>query len=230
MQGHMSPAQFERQIRYLAQSGYKSLRVCDLAERWPMVLEDAPAVVLTFDDGLSNNRTIVCETLARYGMTGTFFVPTSCIGKERQCPSEPGMAPYLDTKMLCWSDLREMVAMGFEIGAHSHRHVMVARQSRDTAAEEIFQPKKILEDKLQTRVHSFAYPKGHSDSFAGWTRQMLKEAGYAAGCTMVGRALSKDDMLLELPRIGMRADDNMCDLKGKIAGQYECLRWFRTRV
>jgi len=221
---HMPPEAFEEQIRYLAEQGYATCRIRDLVEAWPAIADRKRTVVLTFDDGCANNRTIVCPILERYGMTATFFVATAGIGESRQAPSADGLAEYRDTEFLSWTDLREMAAAGFEIGAHSHRHVMVARQDRERAREEIALPKKLLEDRLGGPVCSFAYPKGHADAFADWTRPLLAEAGYRAGCTMMGGPISARCDLYELPRTGIHPTDDLKRFRMKLDGRYDLLR------
>lgn len=229
VKAHMPPARFEEHIRYLAENGYCTLRIADIARQWPRIFYDQPAVSLTFDDGLYNNWMNVCEILTKYNMTGTFFIPTAYIGDNKQMPLSEEMKPYQSSTMLSWSDIHNMVWAGFEIGAHSHTHVMVAKQPLDRARKEIFTPKKILENRLGIEIKSFAYPKGHSDSFADWTKELLKEAGYQAGCTQLGGTISQRCDLLSLPRNGMTGLDTLEEFKLKLAGNYDCLRWFRLR-
>lgn len=229
IKAHMPPRQFEEHVRYLSEKGYRSLCISDIADQWPKILTNRPAVVLTFDDGLYNHWAIICDILAKYGMSGTFFVPTAYIDENRQFPSKSNIAPYQDTEMLSWLDLREMVKAGFEIGAHSHTHVMVARQNRKRAINEIVLPKNLLEEKLGVEIKSFAYPKGHSDSFADWTKEILREVGYCVACTQVGGPLTAESDLLELPRQGMNGTDTLAELKLKLNGYYDCLRWLRRR-
>jgi peptidoglycan/xylan/chitin deacetylase (PgdA/CDA1 family) len=139
------------------------------------------------------------------------------------------LAVYKDYQMLSWRDIREMSNDGFEIGAHSHTHLKISQQDRSCAKDEIERPKQILENKLGTSVRSFAYPFGRSDAFAPWTRDMLADAGYAAGCTMMSRALSKEDDLLELPRTDINGTDTLQRFVMKLNGDYDCLRWIWNR-
>lgn len=224
---HIRPDCFEEHVRYFADRGYRSLRIVDIADQWPVVLDERPAVALTFDDGLCNNWTIACRILDKYHMTGTFFVPTSFIGEDRRVVSAASMAPYNNNEMLSWSDLRAMLESGYEIGSHSHTHIMMAKQSPEQAETEITQSKLILEEKLGVTIKSFAYPKGHSNSYAEWTKHLLRSAGYAAACTQSGGPLRPDSDLLELPRLGMSDSDTFSELVLKCHGHYDCLRWLR---
>jgi len=222
---HQTPHLFEDQIRYLAENGYKSYRVADIAIGFPGIVLQQKIVVITFDDGIENFRTNVCPILKKYGMTATFFIPTAYINDDRQQPRYNGLAGYSAFKMLSWQDLREMVDEGFEIGAHTHTHLKISQQNRSCAKEEIERPKQILEDKLGTPVRSFAYPFGRSDAFAPWTRDLLADAGYTAGCTMMSRALNQKDDLLELPRTDINGFDTLKQFVMKLNGDYDCIRW-----
>jgi peptidoglycan/xylan/chitin deacetylase (PgdA/CDA1 family) len=226
---HTPPEVFERQIAYLAREGYRSFRVAELADRWPRVLETSPAVVLTFDDALADHRTVVCPILREYGLTATFFVPTAYIGDRQAPPSTPEVAEYADTPMCSWADLREMAAAGFEIGAHSHTHVLVSRLSPGVARAEVFRSKQLLEEHLGLAVRSFAYPKGRRDAFSAWTRQVLEEAGFVAACTQMGRPLGPSCDLLELPRLGIHGGDDFDQFVRKVQGYYDCIPWFQWR-
>lgn len=226
---HMAPALFEEHVRYLYENGYKSLLISDIAREWPNILDTRPAVALTFDDGLENNWTNACKILKKYNMVGTFFIPTAYIGTVCQPPLSKEMAPYQDIPMLSWENIEDMVRDGFEIGAHSHSHVMIAKQSPTRREEEILRPKKILENRLGIQITSFAYPKGHSDSFSKATRKLVERAGYLAACTQTGGPLRPECDLLEIPRQGMSGLDSLAELKLKLAGNYDCLQWLRRQ-
>ena len=224
---HQPPELFEEQIRYLAEQGYRSYRVCDVVESWPAILDGPKFTVITFDDGLSNGRTVACPILQRYGMTATFFITTACVSDDRRPPGVEGMHNVRDVDMLSWQDLREMADEGFEIGAHSHTHVRISRQSPRRAREEIFLPKAMLEQELGRPICSFAYPKGRADSFAPWTRDLLAEAGYKAGYTQMGRPLRRGCDLLNLSRTSIHGLDTLASFRMKLSGNYDLLRRIR---
>jgi len=224
---HLSPKLFEKHLEYLSESGYKSFKVCDVVNEWPAILDKFPAVIITFDDGLYNNYEIAFPLLKKYNMTATFFVPTSYISDDRKPSNAEEMGPYKDMPMMSWQDLRDMVDEGFEIGAHSHHHVMVGQQTYENAMAEIATPITTLEQKLNTPIRSFAYPKGRSCSFALWTRELLVKSGYRAGCTMLEGRLCKNTDVMALPRINIMGDDDIKKFKMKLEGYYDCLKYLR---
>jgi peptidoglycan/xylan/chitin deacetylase (PgdA/CDA1 family) len=225
---HLSPDLFEKHVKYLSENRYRSVRVSDIALDWPRILLEEKVVALTFDDGLETFRTVICPILNRYEMTATFFVPTAYIGESRQYPKHPSLMTYGDC-LLSWQDLREMRNEGFEIGAHSHSHNKISKQDRQSAVSEIQLSKAILEDKLLCSIKSFAYPFGRADAFSPWTRQLLSDAGYIAGCTMIGKKLSAMDNPLELPRTGINGMDDLRRFIMKLEGYYDCINWVWKR-
>lgn len=224
---HQSPAIFEQQIKYLAEKAYTSLRISDLLDNWPRVLDKKRIVILTFDDGLYNNREIVCPILRKYGMIATFFIPTAYIGENRLPANHKNLGTYHGVDMLAWHDLKDMAREGFEIGSHTHTHVLVRQLNHEEAAHELAISKKIIEEKLGVPVRSFAYPRGRTTAFAPWTREVLQKCGYAAGCTMMEGCLSRKTDLLQLPRIGIDQTDTLQTFRMKLHGNYDLLRLLR---
>ena len=222
-----TPSQvFESQMRYLYEAGYHTCTISSIAMQWPDILKTEKVVALTFDDGLINHFTIVRDILTKFNMTATFFISTENIGRQRKCPISPGLSYFRNISMLSWDDIREMYLCGFEIGSHSHSHDLIAKLSKPEAFKNIATSKQMIESELGVRVNSFAYPYGHKNAFAGWTRDVLSELGFIAACTQEGGALSMHHDLLELPRIGIKGNDSLDVFIRKVNGCYDFLQWF----
>jgi peptidoglycan-N-acetylglucosamine deacetylase len=95
------------------------------------------------DDDGSGLR--VADLLSRYGLTGTFYVPTARLGRD----------PFLTA-----DDLRSLAAAGFEIGGHTVSHAILPGLSAEELAREIGECKTVLEQILGTEITMFCYPKG----------------------------------------------------------------------
>lgn len=74
----VSPDNFRAQVRYLKQH----FTVARLEDDWSGL--DKPAVVVTFDDGYSDNALEALPILEELEVPATFFVSTSLIGTERE--------------------------------------------------------------------------------------------------------------------------------------------------
>jgi peptidoglycan/xylan/chitin deacetylase (PgdA/CDA1 family) len=95
------------------------------------------------DDDRSGLR--VAELLSRYGLSGTFYVPTARLGRD----------PFFAA-----DDLRSISAAGFEIGGHTVSHAILPGLSGDELEREIGECKRVLQQILGTEVKMFCYPKG----------------------------------------------------------------------
>lgn len=98
-------------------------------------------------------------------------------------------------------DVRQLAAMGFEIGAHTHEHPILSLCETATAIDEIARCKEILESLGKTPVRSFAYPNGrpHVD-FAFPHIRMIKAAGYAQAVTTQWGAARQETSVFQIPR------------------------------
>ena len=82
--------------------------------------------------------------------------------------------------MMSWSQLRALVDGGHEVGSHSMSHQILSQLEGAPLAYEVAQSKRILEDRLGSRVTSFCYPNG---DFNASTLAAVATAGYAQAVT-----------------------------------------------
>lgn len=141
----VSPKEFRRQLRLIAESGY---RVTSLREVWSCETSAKPpwpAAVLTFDDGWASDYETAFPLLAEIGAPGVFFVNTSVIG----------LRGYLT-----WSRMAEMQKAGMSFQSHSHNHVDLSRLPKTVLERELRDSKRLLEDRLGQAVDFLAVPYG----------------------------------------------------------------------
>jgi peptidoglycan/xylan/chitin deacetylase (PgdA/CDA1 family) len=83
--------------------------------------------------------------------------------------------------LLSWDEVRTLSEHPLvTIGAHTHSHVLLSKQSWQTAWKEIRSPKRQLEEHIGKPVRHFSYPYG-GNSIA--VRQMVRWAGFQYGFT-----------------------------------------------
>ncbi len=152
---------FERQIRWLARRGFKSIRSADWLD-WVRAGKPLPekAILLTFDDAYADLARFALPVLQRYGFTGLVLVVTSRIGETAQWGE---LAGYPLMKLMDKDQIRHWAREGIEFGAHSRTHADLTRLSPGNLAEEIAASQKDLEELLQVPVRTFAYPYGASN-------------------------------------------------------------------
>lgn len=149
--------QLRWQLAWLREREYESVTVSQILDSLRGVRSLASrSVAVTIDDG-ARDAPQFAEILAEYGYTGTYFAPTE-----------------MD---LSATQVRELAAMGGEIGGHTTSHSDLSKLDRRTQLAEIADNKAFLEDLVGEAVCSFSYPYGMYD---GHTVEVLKQAGYGA--------------------------------------------------
>lgn len=209
---------FEEHLLFLRDAGYRTVHVSQLVDCQSWMLSNGKTLAITFDDGLANNFDIAADLLTKYGMTGTFFIPSAFIREERS-------TGWLSNIMMSWSDLRSLQAAGFEIGSHTRTHPNLGACALDVAREEIAGSKQDLEDRLGREIRSFAYPYGGPGAHSQQTRQLAVAAGYKAVCTQTPGPVTAHSDPLRLPRSGTRGTDTVKTLKMRLDGGYDFVRW-----
>lgn len=101
---------------------------------------------LTFDDGYKSHLRIA-EELAKRNIKGTFYIITNEINNNSR---------YLNK-----NEIKEIDALGMEIGSHTCSHRHVNRLSTIEMIKELHDSKIFLEDILSKPVASISYPGGH---------------------------------------------------------------------
>ena len=209
----LEPGLFEEHLAYLSAAGYQTVTAAGLAR----LLQAGPSarpgqyIALTFDDGYADFGDVALPLLAKYGMTGTLFVPAGHVGGRSawmDCEGEGGRP------LLSWAGLAEVAACGVEVGAHSHTHPALDQLPAATLRAEARACGALLEDKLGAPVESFAYPFGRYDRRV---RDAVADAGYQVAVTMNSWAATPASHPLEVPRLAVLAGLDAATLARRLA-------------
>lgn len=152
---------FDEQMSYLHENEYHTITFAMLHEAiaYGTPLPSKP-VILSFDDGWRSQYTTALPILKKYGFTATFFLYPNVIEHENY---------------MTWDEVRELRDAGMEIGSHSKSHQYMTKQTPEENLFEVERSKSILEEKLDIKILTFAYPFGLSDAD---TQAMVQDAGY----------------------------------------------------
>jgi peptidoglycan/xylan/chitin deacetylase (PgdA/CDA1 family) len=175
----ISQANFAAHLDVLEKQGRKTISLHDIAIR----KFDRHDVVLTFDDGTDDARTVVLPMLQARHMRGTFFIVPAFVG-------QPG---FLD-----WDGVRALQAAGMEIGSHTVDHARLGDLPDGRVRWELAESKRLLEQQLHRPVEAIAYP---FNSVRAHILDLAKAAGYRIGVS--GPAHGGSDPL-DLVRISVR--------------------------
>ncbi len=159
------PEVFFQQINDLKKAGYQFVTLAEAVNKFQSVASTTipfkKTIVLTFDDGYRDFYTTVYPHLLKNKIPATIFVITQDVGHAGN---------------ITWEMMSEMQNSGLvEIGSHTVHHSNLSRVSEKNMRAEIFDSKKILEDKLGTKIQTFAYPYGAISQTA---IRLVEEAGY----------------------------------------------------
>jgi peptidoglycan/xylan/chitin deacetylase (PgdA/CDA1 family) len=94
--------------------------------------------------------------------------------------------PVVPRRFLSWDEAQEMIAGGMAIGAHTHTHPMLSKLEEQEQRRELTLSRAIIQEKLNTKADSFAYPFGSKTAFTKQTEQIAEEAGFRAAFSYYG--------------------------------------------
>jgi peptidoglycan/xylan/chitin deacetylase (PgdA/CDA1 family) len=160
------PALFEAQMAALAQAGWHTITLRQLAEDLASERGEPPRTfVVTFDDGHRDGFTNAVPILQRFGFVGTFFVITGRVGHHG----------YLTPAELC-----ELTQRGDEVANHTVDHVSLPTLSPARQTEEIAEAGAAIRVWTGVAPVTLAYP------FGAWSLQVAARArqlGYLLAVT-----------------------------------------------
>ena len=181
----VAPDNFEAQIKAMVDAGYYFLTP---EEAYKALTENAlPAkkvVWLTFDDGNEDFYTIAYPILKKYKAKATNNIITGFVKK--------GNAGNLTVKQM-----KEMMAHGMSFQSHTVNHPDLSVNDKATQKAELTDSIDFLEDKLNTKVNTIAYPSGRYNQ----TTLDLAKKTYKLGLTTNEGLASAKEGLLSLNRV-----------------------------
>ena len=119
-----------------------------------------------------------------------------------QIEEQLGMQHNEKRVMLNWSEIRIMQQNNIHFGAHTCTHPILTNMPLEDAKKEIFESKRIIEEKLGLAVKHFAYPNGRPKDFNEELRQFCKEVGFESISTCDFGNNERTDDVWALRRIG----------------------------
>jgi peptidoglycan-N-acetylglucosamine deacetylase len=126
----------------------RALAIVLLAVCNAKALEPIPdkLVVLTFDDSVASQFTVVRPLLKQYGFGATFFI------------TEGFSFVTNKTDYMTWEQIAQLHADGFEIGNHTRDHMSVTEANLPRLREQIEVVNKHFQEHNIPRAQSFSWP------------------------------------------------------------------------
>jgi peptidoglycan/xylan/chitin deacetylase (PgdA/CDA1 family) len=153
--------------------------------------------------------------LNRHGFSSTCYAVSQQLGKTNEWDRQAGVG---QTRLMDAAQLRQWLAGGQDVGAHTRHHVRLTEADASTGIREISLCKSELEAAIDSRVRHFCYPYG--DYTPGHV-SMVEAAGFeSATTTQRSRCLAPEDML-QLPRVPILRTTSLPLLWFKLVSRYE---------
>jgi peptidoglycan/xylan/chitin deacetylase (PgdA/CDA1 family) len=194
--GHyVSPAAFGRQMAALKALGFQSIPLSNLNSQ-----EAKKPIVITFDDGYENFYQHALPSLKKHNLTATVFLVSQQVGGSNAWDVAEG---DVEERLMTADQIAASQNQGIEFGSHTRNHANLAKASPETAWDEIANSKIDLEELLNQKVETFAYPYGAE---TGETRKMVEKAGYRVACSTRKGTNDTGTDPYALKRINIRRD------------------------
>jgi peptidoglycan/xylan/chitin deacetylase (PgdA/CDA1 family) len=173
----ISVDQFERQMRYLYDSGYRCMSLIEfLSLSASSGSQGNKTFALTFDDGYEDFFSQAFPILQHYGFTATVFLVTNLVGTKSNWEGGQGKP------LLTWDQIRTLHNADISFGSHTHNHPVLPRLSRKQIYQELATSKACIETKLGQEAALLAYPYGKSNTLV---QSIATTVGYRAACGVV---------------------------------------------
>lgn len=181
---------FEAQMKYLYQNGYKALTLKDVENFLNGKKINDKSVLITFDGGHISSYTYAYPILKKYGLKGVLFVETASIGRY--------------SSHVNWSQLREMYDSNvMDVQSLTHDlnkfdggyKILQARPSE--IIKDLKISKQLIEALVENKVYALAYPYGiYNDAIITYAR----EAGFKMAFTIKGDSIKRNSDIMALKR------------------------------
>ena len=211
---YVAPRDFSRQMAILKMLGYRGLSMGDL-QPYLQGQKHGKVVGITFDDGYLNNLTHALPVLRQYGFTSTCYAVSELLGKTNAWDIPNGIA---QVPLMTSAQLREWIAGGQQVGAHTRNHVHLPLISAQDCVEEIVQSRLDLEAGVAGAVAHFCYPYG---DFNADTVAKVGSAGFESATTTRRGRCYQGESMLELPRVPVLRSTSRLVFCLKLVSRYE---------
>lgn len=174
----LSDEAFNQQMEYLKKNGFATL---SLDEFYNYVNSGnklpKKSVLITFDDGYSNNFDVAYPILKKYGFKATIFMVTSKINSKN----------YLSV-----DQIKALDKDGIEIMSHTLNHEHLNQIAYDNQIRTLKESRKTLESIISRPVEYIAYPYGDYNDI---TKKAARDSGYKLAFSIdEGYVKNKDDL------------------------------------
>ncbi|MBD0787945.1 polysaccharide deacetylase family protein [Vibrio sp. Y2-5] len=215
---YMHVDMLEKHFKLLKRMGFETLTFSDLADKGLIHrLEYGKRyIILTVDDGYKDNHELLLPLLKKYHFKAVIYVVTG--EKFNRWDVEVPENPEKSVPLMSAEQLKELHSSGLvEIGGHTMTHPRLSTLSEAEQRTQIETNKQELEELLQTKLCSFAYPYGDHNQCS---KDIAQQAGYQFAVATNSGPLAIHQDKYQIRRIAIFPKTDVFGLWRKIRGNY----------
>lgn len=211
----VSPETFDQQMRFLKERRYNVISL----EKLATLIKDkkkipSRTIAITIDDGHKDIYNYAFPVLKKYNFPATVFVIIDEIDRPQD-------------DRLNWNQIKKMQDSGVvTIGSHAlGAEPLINIQSEEELKRQIFESRKILEEKLKKEINTFSYPEGF---FNAKIKKMVMDAGYKLAVATTPGIHSPSDDVFALKRVRISSNSsNLFIFYIEVSGYYAPIREYQ---
>ena len=161
----ISARNFESQMRYLYDHGFRSLSLDDLSMAEQISAVDRKKIAITFDDGNESDYSIALPILKKYGLMAIFFLTVGRVSSHG----------YLN-----WRQVTDLNTNGMSIQSHGLTHSFLSDLKNGDLRRELLESKEEIQLKLGKEVKYLSLPGGFGSPIV---LKAARDSGYRGVCT-----------------------------------------------
>ncbi len=219
---------FEKHLKFFSLRGLQAITFKDYlafstGER-PLQEFPRKPFILTFDDGYQDNFHNMLPLASKYGYKGVLFL----LGDFSVSGNFWDNGEDVEANSIMTTEQKKaFVGQGWEIGAHTMTHPDLTRLGNEDALHELRESRNRIEQELQTKVVSFAYPFGIYDERV---KDIVKLAGFNFGIATDSGGIVIEDDRFAVFRVNMFPKESLFSLFKKTSTWYRAYyRWKRGK-
>lgn len=215
---YMHVDMLEKHFKLLKRMGFETLTFSDLADKGLIHrLEYGKRyIILTVDDGYKDNHELLLPLLKKYHFKAVIYVVTG--ENFNRWDVEVPENPEKSVPLMSAEQLKELHSSGLvEIGGHTMTHPRLSKLSEAEQRTQIETNKQELEELLQTKLCSFAYPYGDHNQCS---KDIAQQAGYQFAVATNSGPLAMHQDKYQIRRIAIFPKTDVFGLWRKIRGNY----------